>query len=104
MQHFRSSLTRLKGLMEQKLPDGNDIYGYSGISKQSLLATIETAYTLSHAINDPDETRFEVISLKRAGSALYKTLKDFLEANTGETERRTGFEIDGGKVESDKVQ
>ena len=91
MQQFRSSLTRLKGLVEQKLPDGADIFGYAGISKESLLMAIDTAYTLSQAIKEDDETRFEVIGLKRTGSALYKTLKDFLEADAGDTEKRGRF-------------
>ncbi len=78
MQHFRSSLTRLKGLLEQKLPESADIYGYPGVSKQLLLNAVDTAYNLSQTIKDDDGSRFEVISLKRAGSALYKKLKDYL--------------------------
>ena len=79
MQHFRSGLTRLKTLMEQRLPEGEDIYGYQGVSRDSLLDAINVAYSLSQEIKEHDESRFEVISLKRAGSELYKILKEFLD-------------------------
>lgn len=91
MQHFRSSLTRLRGLMEQRLPDGNDIYGYPGVTKTSLLAAIDAVYPLSQEIKQDAESRFEVISLKRAGSELYTSLKDFLEADSADEEHRTRF-------------
>lgn len=84
MQHFRSSLTRLKTLMEQGLPEGEDIYGYQGVSRDSLLDSINVAYLLSQEIKEADESRFEVISLKRAGSELYKNLKNFLENEADE--------------------
>ena len=95
MQHFRSSLTRLKGLVEQKLPDVADIYGYPGISRQSIVAALDTAYILSQEIKEDDESRFEVISLKRTGSTLYKTLKEFLEADAPENEKQVQFNISG---------
>ena len=65
--------------MEQRLPEGEDIYGYQGISRDSLLDAINVAYSLSQEITEKDEPRIEVISLKRAGSELYKTLKHFLD-------------------------
>jgi len=77
--------------MEQKLPDGNDIYGYPGITKASLVIALDTAYVLSQEIKEDDETRFEVISLKRAGSAIYKRLKEYLEADSAEADKKIGF-------------
>jgi predicted nucleic acid-binding Zn-ribbon protein len=91
MQQFRANLTRLKSLVEQRLPDGSDIYGYPGVSKPALLTAIEAAYSLSQAIKPDDETRFEVISLKRTGSTLYQTLKEFLEADDEDTAKRSRF-------------
>lgn len=91
MQQFRSNLTRLKGLVEQKLPNGGDIYGYPGISKTLLISAIDNAYNISLAIKEDDESRFEVVCLKRVGSALSKTLKDFLETDTEEPEKRSRF-------------
>ena len=65
MQHFRSNLTRLKRHFEQKLPDGEDIFGYSGITKPLLVSAIDLAYKLSQEIEEHDDTRFEVIALRR---------------------------------------
>lgn len=70
--------------MEQGLPEGEDIYGYQGVSRDSLLDSINVAYLLSQEIKEADESRFEVISLKRAGSELYKNLKNFLENEADE--------------------
>lgn len=78
--------------MSEKLPEGNDLYGYDGISKEALLASIGGAYSLSHEILPNDEARFEVISLKRAGSALYKTLKDFFDLDEQSSKKRNKFD------------
>jgi len=82
MQHFRANLTRLKSQMESKIPDGNDIFGYSGVSKPLLIAAVELAYSLSLEIEERDDsTRFEVIALKRHGSEANRLLKEFLDNN-----------------------
>jgi len=91
MQHFRSNLTRLKTLMSEKLPEEKDLYGYDGVSKEALMTAIESAYTLSHEITVNDESRFEVISLKRAGSDLYKSLKDFFDLDDRGSKQRQRF-------------
>jgi len=92
MQQFRASLTRLKTLIEQKVPDGNDVYGTPGVSRASLLAALDAAYRLSMEIKEGDETRFEVIGLKRTAAALYKSLKDFLDLDPSEQDKRAiGF-------------
>lgn len=91
MQQFKSSLTRLKSLIEQRLPEGEDIYGYPGVSRDCLLDAINIAYSLSQEIKENDESRFEVISLKRAGSELYKNLKDLLENESEEKQSAAKF-------------
>lgn len=78
--------------MEQRLPEGKDIYGYQGISRDSLLDSISIAYSLSQEIKQDDESRFEVISLKRAGSELYKSLKDFLEKDADSRKASVKFD------------
>ena len=92
MQQFRSNLTRLKTSMGAKLPDGNDVYGYSGVTKAVLLSAIDYAYELSQGIQATDETRFEVIALKRAGSELYRQLKDFLDSDVDEATKKERFD------------
>lgn len=91
MQHFRSGLTRLKSLITQKLPDGNDIHGYAGITKASLLSALDVAYDLSQEIKDDAEPHIEVISLKRSGTDLYKSLKEYLDDDSSEENKSLGF-------------
>ena len=82
MHHFRANLSRLRTQVEQKLPDGEDLFGYNGISKPLLLSAIELTYALSQGIEErEDATRFEVIALKRGGSDTYKFLTDFLDSD-----------------------
>ncbi len=92
MQQFKSKLTRLRGLIEKKLPDEPDIFGYLGVTKVSILAAVDNVYNLSQEIRLDDESRFEVISLKRAGSDLYDELKEFLEADLSEEVKRARFD------------
>ena len=80
MQHFRGNLTRIKKLIQEKLSDDEDLYGYQGISKKLLADAVELAYNLSQGIEErEDVTQFEVISLKRFGSHTNEKLKSFLE-------------------------
>lgn len=91
MQQFRANLTRLRNSMATNLPDGNDIYDYKGVSKAVLLSAVDLANELSQGIQTSDESRFEVISLKRAGSELYKRLKDYIDAEGSEAAAKDWF-------------
>jgi len=91
MQYFRGNLTRLRNLIAEKLPDGNDIYGYAGVTKAALLSSLDSAYTLSHEITDNGDYQFEVISLKRTGSELYKQLVSFLDDNGNVQKKQVQF-------------
>jgi len=88
MNQFRSSLTRIKTLIHDKLPESGDLFDYPGITRQCLLQALTTTYSLSHEI--PDDSRFEILSLKRSGSELYRTLRDFFEVP--EDKRRATFD------------
>lgn len=81
MQQFRANLTRLRGKIAAKLPDTPDVFGYKGVTKAVLLKAVDSATELSQGILAQDETRFEVIALKRDGSRLYGLLKEFLDAD-----------------------
>lgn len=82
MNNFRSNLTRLRHQIEVRLPDGTDVYGYSGVSKDLLLSTVDKAYDLSYEIQQKDDqTRFEIIALKRFGSNVNSLLKEILESD-----------------------
>ncbi|NMC44660.1 MAG: hypothetical protein GYA46_12145 [candidate division Zixibacteria bacterium] len=92
MQQFRTNITRLRKLIEDKLPEGSDVYGYQGVSKSTLIAALDAAYFLSNEIIPEAETRFEVVSLKRCGSKLYRSLKAFLENEATESDKKEGFD------------
>lgn len=89
MNQFRAGLTRIRNLAQEKFPDAGDLFGYPGITKHSLLTALDSIYVLSQEITDDD--RFEIQSLKRSGSALYRTLKEFLESGAHADEQRGSF-------------
>lgn len=80
MQTVRASLTRLKSLIDTELPDGQDVFGYAGVTKKSLKDAIDVSYSLTQLIDDYDpKFTFEIIAFKRYSSAAYQTLKKLLE-------------------------
>ena len=88
MQTFKWNLTHIKTLINQHLPEVGDIYDYPGVSRESLCAAIDIAYSLSQEIKPDDETLFAVISLKRAGKATYDKLKSILETDEEDKKRK----------------
>jgi hypothetical protein len=85
MQYFRGNLSRVKKLIQERLPDEQDLYGYPGVSKNLLINAVDLAYQLSQEIeeNDTDDgVKFEIISLKRFGSQANDELKKYLEDDT----------------------
>lgn len=77
MQTIRSNLTRLKNLAEKNLPEGEDIFGYAGISKALIIDFIESSHKFSYELADL-EPSFEITILKRKVSRLIDLCKDYL--------------------------
>lgn len=77
MQNVRSNLTRLKSSIQNKLPEGNDIFGFAGINKESLIRCVDDAYNLSYKLAEL-EPEFEIIILKRKVSRLLEDCKEYL--------------------------
>lgn len=93
MKTLRSNLTRLRNLVEEKLPTGEDILGFPGVSKAMILSAIETAYDLSRQIEDDGSgIQFEIVSLKRFFSEQYSEVKNYLESD--DEKRRSNYEFD----------
>ncbi len=84
MQTFRSRLSRIKKHLEQ-LPDGSDVYGFPGVSKDLLVKEIDSLYGLSQFISEHESEpfAFEVIALKRASSRFYQQYKELFDAEDG---------------------
>jgi len=80
MKAFKSRLTRIKNLLNEKIPDGTDVFGFAGITREMLLATCQEIYELSDQIAAKDDDHhFEIIALKRLESEVNDRLIDFLE-------------------------
>ncbi|MCW0506939.1 hypothetical protein [Aeromonas piscicola] len=77
MQTIRSNLTRLKNLVEKNLPDGDDIFGYAGISKALIIDFVESSHKFSYELVNL-EPNFEITILKRKVSKLLELCKDYL--------------------------
>ncbi|SNR77749.1 hypothetical protein SAMN04488503_1207 [Humidesulfovibrio mexicanus] len=91
MKTFKTNLTNLKTQIHNSLPEGPDIFGYPGVSREALCAAIDTARSLSEEIKASDEALFPVISLKRAGKASYDKLKSILDT-VDEGKKRKQFD------------
>jgi hypothetical protein len=77
---FKSRLTRIKKLISEKIPEGKDVFGFAGVSREMLLSTCEEIYDLSDQIEAKDDDHhFEIIALKRFESEFHEKLNDFLE-------------------------
>jgi len=91
MKGFKTSLTHLVKQIENKLPDGDNVLGYPGVSRAALIAAVNNAYDLAQEIKPSDEDLFEVISLKRAGSAINARLHEFLDSSKDEEKKKKAF-------------
>ncbi|PSU88916.1 hypothetical protein C0W42_11300 [Photobacterium kishitanii] len=72
MRVAKSGITRTIKLIKEHLPDGADIYGYSGINKDLLCEGLNETYGLLSAL-EKDRDTFDIIYLKRR-LAKYNTL------------------------------
>lgn len=77
MHAIRGNLTRLRKSIEEKMPDSEDVFGYSGINKAMLIAVVDDAYQLSYQLAEL-EPKFEITLLKRKISRLIDDCKEYL--------------------------
>ncbi len=85
MKDFKAALTKIKSKIGEKLPDGNDVWGYHGISRELIFDTIDQIYTIATEIgNDAGANRFEVIYLKRQASSINDAINKILDSETPE--------------------
>ena len=93
MKQFKSMLTRFKGQINDKLPDGPDVYGFPGVNKSMLMRTCDDMYTLAEKIETKDESQeFEIIVLKRLEAKLHGSLKKFLDEDAGSGREKDKFD------------
>lgn len=78
MKTAKSSITRLKKAITDKLPSAPDIYGFQGINRALLIECLDETYGLLEGLSEKRET-FDVIFMKRTLAELTKTCTDFLK-------------------------
>ncbi len=81
MQTIRSNLTRMKNKIEEKFPEGDDIFGFQGINKGLLIGCVEDAYQLSYKLAEL-EPQFEITILKRKIAHLMDSCREYLSKNS----------------------
>lgn len=64
MKSEKQRLTRIINIVKDKFPDGNDIYTYSGVTKEKVLASLNKTYLLFGLVEDYDD-EIETVWLKR---------------------------------------
>jgi DNA repair exonuclease SbcCD ATPase subunit len=78
MKSAKSSITRLKKAINEKLPSAPDIYGFQGINRELLVASLDETYGLLEGLSEKRET-FDVIFMKRKLAELTKACTDYLK-------------------------
>ena len=85
MKNLKSNLTRLKNKINEKLPEGNDVLGFSGVSKAIIVTEIDRIHDIASSIEKSnDESNFDIISLKRVSSELNYKLNELIDAGFDE--------------------
>ncbi len=91
MQAIRANLTRMKKSIQEKLPEGDDVFGFSGIDKEALIDCVNDAYQLSYKLADL-EPKFEITILKRKISNLIDSCKEYLSKDTEQWGKEKKFD------------
>lgn len=92
MQHFKSRLTKIRGLIGSKIPDGPDVFGYPGVDKGMLLQTCDEIYALAELMEAKETPhQFEIIVLKRFEAGVHEHLKTFLETEANGAKAKDKF-------------
>ncbi|MCG9624633.1 hypothetical protein L1D34_07240 [Vibrio mediterranei] len=78
MRTAKSSITRLKTSMNETLPNGSDIFGFPGVTKEILLEGMEETYGLLDGFAE-DKDSFDVIFMKRILAERTKSANEYLK-------------------------
>ncbi len=91
MQQLRTTITRLKNKIREKLPDGQDILGYSGVSKEALVTYLEEAHGLTNRIEILKGT-FSIVTLKRKIEPWIDICNSYFEKSQGTKNETDDFD------------
>lgn len=79
MKTVKASITRIISSIETSLPEGNDVYGFSGINKELLIDGLKETHGLLSALESHKDT-FDVLYMKRSISSLSKNCSEYLKS------------------------
>lgn len=80
MRATKQRISILKSKVNDVLPDGQDIFGFSGISKPMIIETLDDAYNIVSTL-DSYEKKFEAILLERKSSEYFDRASKLLKEN-----------------------
>jgi peptidoglycan hydrolase CwlO-like protein len=82
MKTEKQRLTRIINTVKEKFPDGNDIFGYSGITKERIIHSLENSYTFLGLLEEINN-EIEIVWIKRKLAKYFDELSGILkEINT----------------------
>ena len=82
MKGIRQRISLLRNKISENLPDGNDIFGYAGISKKIILESLSESYDLLSVLEEHKD-KFETIFAKRSVSLAIDNSNQFLNEELG---------------------
>lgn len=91
MQQLRSKITRLKSKMEEKLPEGDDLFGYPGVSKTGLAEYVDEIYGLTYTI-EKLRGGFSLVVLHRKIDPRIDRCKEFINEQIGSKHAAEAFD------------
>src|SRR5450432_1040896 len=80
MRATKQRLSILKSKVTDTFPDGDDIFGFQGISKALILETLSDAYNIVSTL-DEYEAKFEAVFLERKSSEYFDRASKLLKEN-----------------------
>lgn len=91
MNQIRAQLTRLKSKVVERLPDGNDVFGFAGVTKEGVLEYIDRAHHLTERI-EALRGQFPIVALKRKIRPHVDVCKDYLNESQDEQAKDKHFD------------
>ncbi|WP_428897035.1 hypothetical protein Dip518_000820 [Parelusimicrobium proximum] len=91
MKHLKANLTNLQKKVIIKLPEGNDVLDFKGVSRELISKEIEKIRRIVTYIENEEDNSFELISLKREAAKLHNQLGSLADKGFEDKDRFNDF-------------